>query len=157
MIKFFIFYGIMLIALFEFFYWADSPLAKQINDFQSNLTLGALKPFLKPGQLVGADIVISPTYRLIITQACNGLIPFFIFFAAVLATPTTWLNRLFWVFIGYVIFFIINITRLLLVTHYVTETPRNFQLSHDIFGNMLLMITGMILFFYYLKSSDFRF
>jgi len=147
----------MLIALFEFFYWMQSPLAAGINDFQTNLTLGVLEPFLKPDQLKGVDIIISPRYKLIITQACNGLIPFLIFFAAVLAFPSSWANRIFWIVVGYITFFVINIVRLLIVTYYVTKTPRNFEMSHDIYGNMLLMVTGMILFYLYLRSSRFRF
>lgn len=147
----------MLIALFEFFYWMQSPLATDINNFQTNLTLGVLDPFLKRGQLNGVDIIISPRYKLIITQACNGLIPYLIFLAAVLAFPSSWANRVFWAFVGYVTFFVVNIMRLLLVTYYVTKTPRNFEMSHDIYGNLLLMITGTVLFYLYLRGSRFRF
>jgi exosortase/archaeosortase family protein len=149
-------YFLFLVILFVFFYAPTSILSIAVNYAQTNITLFALDIFLKPKQLEGIDIWINPHYKIIISQACNGIIPILFLWASILAYPSTWQHKIFWMLLGYVVFFIVNIIRILLVV-YVTqegEGKNEFHWSHDLVGNSLLMITGLILFVSFIRSSS---
>jgi exosortase/archaeosortase family protein len=153
--KFLLIYLFALALLFVLFYADTSILSRVLNDTQSSLTLMMLEPFLKPGQLQGIDIIISPYYKIIITQACNGMVPILFYFAAILAYPSRlWVKPL-WMGAGYLIFTLVNVLRILIVVHFVEQKGGrdNFYLAHDIFGNALLMIVGLGLFILFIKCS----
>jgi exosortase/archaeosortase family protein len=153
--KFVLFYLLALVLLFALFYAETNILSRILNNAQTSLTLMMLEPFLKPGQLQGIDIIISPLYRIIITQACNGMIPILFYFAAIVAYPSKlWVKPL-WMAAGYLIFTLVNILRILIVVHFVEQKRGrdNFFLAHDIFGNALLMTVGLGLFMLFIRSS----
>lgn len=150
--RFIAFYFIFLGGLFVLFY---APISQMINDVQTNLTLKALDFFLKPEQIKGIDIWINPQYKIIITKACNGIIPILFSYAAILAYPASTIHKILWMFLGYILFFVVNIVRILWVV-FVTqhgEGQADFYWSHDIAGNILLMITGLGLFIVFIKTS----
>jgi len=148
-------YFLFLAILFTFFYAPTTALASIVNDTQSNLTLFFLDIFLKPDQLQGIDIWINPQYKIIINQACNGIIPILFLVASILAYPSAFLHKILWILIGYVVFSIVNVIRILLVV-YATEHGEGqgeFYWSHDLVGNALLMLTGLGLFVLFIKTS----
>ena len=118
--RFIAFYFIFLGGLFVLFYAPTSQISQSVNELQTNLTLKALNFFLEPEQLKGIDIWINPFYKIIITKACNGIIPILFLYASILAYPTSFRHKLFWIFLGYILFFIINIVRILWIT-FVTQ------------------------------------
>jgi len=126
-----------------------------LNEGQTKLTLFFLDMFLEPNQLKGIDIWINPHYKIIINQACNGMIPILFLFAAILAYPSGSLHKLLWMFIGYILFSLLNVIRILLVVYFVEgEGGRgNFYWSHDLLGNSLLMLLGLGLFIAFIKTS----
>lgn len=138
--------------LFALLYWDLSPVAEFLNHYQTKLTLYFLDLGLAKGQLNGIDILVNPHYKIIITKACNGMIPILILFASILAYPVDWVHKLWWAIIGYVALTVINIARLLMVAHFVKEQP-DFPLYHDLFGNLLLMVAGLLLFYLFLKGT----
>ena len=152
--RFIALYFLFLGGLSALFYAPTSEIAIGINRTQTALTLEVLQWFLRPEQLAGIDIWITPYYKIVITQACNGLIPIFFYYASILAYPSSIKAKLVWMLLGYVLFFIVNIIRILLVV-YVTENGEgqgDFYWSHDLLGNTLLMITGLGLFIAFIKS-----
>ena len=156
--KFVLLYLLALALLFVLFYADTSMLSRVLNDTQSALTLMMLEPFLKPGQLQGIDITISPYYKIIITQACNGMIPILFYFAAIVAYPSRlWVKPL-WMGAGYLIFTLVNVVRILIVVHFVEQKGGrdNFYLAHDIFGNLLLMVVGLGLFILFIRQTRVR-
>jgi exosortase/archaeosortase family protein len=149
-------YFLFLVLLFTFFYAPTSAVSTLLNEGQTKLTLFFLDMFLAPEQLKGIDIWINPHYKIIINQACNGVIPILFLFASILAYPSTWGHKIVWMSIGYVLFSVANVWRILLVV-YVTQTgegQREFYWSHDLVGNTLLMITGLGLFISFIKTSS---
>jgi exosortase/archaeosortase family protein len=133
-------------------YWDLSPVAEFVNHYQTKLTLYFLEMGLEKGQLQGIDIWINPHYKVIVTKACNGTIPILVLLAAILAYPIDWVHKLWWAVIGYLVLTTINIIRLLMVAHFVKVQP-DFPLYHDLFGNILLMITGLLLFYLFLRGT----
>jgi len=149
-------YFLFLAVLFTFFYLPISPVAHFLNQVQTDLTLVLLDYFLKPGQLQGIDIMINAQYKIIINQACNGLIPFFFLSASILAYPADAVYKVLWIFGGYLIFTMVNVMRILLVVYCVEQEGgrENFYWSHDIMGNMLLLLVGLGLFIAFIRNSS---
>lgn len=126
-----------------------------LNELQTQATLYALTLFLEPGQIQGIDILISPKYKLIINRSCNGMIPILFLYAAILAYPTALLHKIVWMIIVYLFYFVSNVLRILLVVYSVTsEGGRdNFYWSHDLMGNSILIVVGLVLFIGFIKTS----
>ncbi len=137
------------------FYSETSILASLVNEQQTKLTLFLLDMFLPPEQLQGIDIWINPQYKIIINQACNGIIPILFLFASILAYPSTLWYKIFWMSLGYIIFSLVNVFRILLVVYFVEQEggQENFYWSHDLVGNVLLMSVGLGLFIAFIKLS----
>lgn len=148
-------YAFFLLLLFGLFYAPFVPVASVLNQMQTALTLRGLDLFLEPGQLQGIDIIINPHYKIIINQACNGMIPILFLWASILAYPAPLQHKLLWLIVGYVVFTVVNIVRILFVVFFVgQEAGRgNFYWSHDIVGNALLMLTGLGLFVTFIKRA----
>ena len=154
--KFIALYFLFLALLFTFFYADTSVISNTLNEGQTELTLYGLKLFLDPGQLQGIDIWINPHYRIIINQACNGMIPILFLWASILAYPSGIWHKIFWMSIGYFVFSLVNVFRILLVVHFVEqpEGQSNFYWSHDLVGNAILMVVGLGLFIAFIKTAN---
>ena len=127
-----------------------------MNEKQTKLTLFFLNIFLPSEQLQGIDIWINPHYKIIINHACNGIIPILFLFASILAYPSRLWHKIVWLTIGYVIFSLVNVFRILLVVSFVEQEgggKENFYWSHDLIGNALLMSVGLGLFIIFIKLS----
>ncbi len=148
-------YFLFLGLLFTLFYADTSSLSIFLNTKQTKITLFFLDIFLAPNQLVGIDIIINPHYKIIINQACNGMIPILFLFASILAYSSSIIHKVIWMSIGYILFNIVNILRILLVVHFVEGEggKENFYWSHDLLGNALLMILGVVLFIIFIKTA----
>jgi exosortase/archaeosortase family protein len=149
-------YFLFIALLFTLFYVETSMFSVMLNEGQTKLTLLLLDLFLKPEQLKGIDIWINPSYKIVITQACNGMIPILFFFASALAYPSSITHKVVWMVFGYVLFSVVNVLRILLVV-FVTESGKgqqDFYWSHDLLGNTLLLMTGLGLFVTFIKTSS---
>ncbi len=148
-------YFLFLVILFTFFYADTSVVSQFLNEGQTRLTLFFLDVFLDPGQLKGIDIWINPNYRIIINQSCNGMIPILFLFASILAYSSSILHKVLWMLIGYILFSIVNVLRILMVVYSVEgEGGRgNFYWSHDLLGNSILMMVGLGLFIIFIKTA----
>ncbi len=153
--RFVLLYFLFLGLLFGLFYAPTSVVSTLLNEGQTRLTLWGLSLFLDPGQLKGIDIWINPHYKIYISQACNGMIPILFLFAAILAYPATLWHKIVWMLIAYLLYSAINVVRLLWVVYATTHGrgQAEFWWSHDIVGNMMLMVTGLLLFVAYIKTG----
>jgi len=153
--RFMVLYFLFLALLFVLFYAPTTELSLSLNEIQNRWTLTALDYFLQPEQLKGIEIWVNPHYKIVITQACNGMIPILFLFASILAYPSSIKHKIAWMIVGYVVFFMVNIARILWVV-YITQNGEghgDFHWSHDIVGNILLLCTGVGLFFTYIKTA----
>jgi exosortase/archaeosortase family protein len=153
--RFIALYFLFLAILFTLFYADTNIFSTMLNEGQSTLTLMLLNLFLDPGQLKGIDIWINPNYKIIINQACNGMIPILFLFASILAYPSSLWHKTVWMGTGYIVFSLVNVLRILMVVHFVEqkEGQGNFYWSHDFVGNALLMGVGLGLFIAFIKTA----
>ena len=156
--KFLIAYPFWFLILFGLFYWGRfwdlSPIGKVIDTFHRDFIMQVLDSTLI-NKIIGYEIVISPKFRIVITPECNGLVPYYIYLAAVLAYPMEWLCRLKWAILGYFTFMVANLIRLVGVTNVVNDFGESsFYYVHDVAGNVLLIVVGSILFLFYLRGCN---
>ena len=141
-------------GLFLLLYLDTNPLSHWLNETQRTLLLEQLRLFLGPERIDGIDILAHPRFRIYITQACNGLIPFYLYLAAILAFPASWKRRVLWGVLGYLVISAVNLLRLLFVTAMVERSPDNFPWAHDLLGNLMLMAVGLGLFLLFIRRRN---
>lgn len=153
--RFITLYFLFLVIFFTFFYADTSVVSTFLNEGQTKLTLFFLDIFLEPEQLKGIDIWINPNYRIIINQSCNGMIPILFLFSSILAYSSSMRHKVLWMFIGYVLFSVVNVLRILMVVYSVEKEGGrgNFYWSHDLLGNSILMMVGLGLFIVFIKTA----
>ena len=152
--KFLLLYWSMTALFFALFYWDISPIATLINPIQTDFIAWLTSLTLEDRLIDGHSILISKYYHLVIEKACNGLIPYLFFMASVVAFPSTWMHKLKWAVIGYVVLTSINIFRIWMITQLVLDEVGNFSLAHDMIGNVLLIFTSLLLFILFVKSRN---
>ena len=157
--RFLISYFFWFLTLFGIFYWGKywdlSNIGKIIDNAIRSQIMDILRVFIDNKIVNNYEIVINPLYRVVITPECNGLIPYFIYLAGVLAYNSKLTTKILWAVIGYIIFFIVNIIRLVIVTTVVSSYGSDkFFLIHDIGGNLLLIVVGLTMFKTFLKVAD---
>ncbi|HFU75247.1 MAG TPA: hypothetical protein ENK66_03275 [Arcobacter sp.] len=150
--KFLLTYWLGIILLFVLFYWEGSPLSLLINSFQTNLTSLLTSFSLSEGMVLGNKIFITDRYALVIEHSCNGMIPYLFFLASIIAFPADNTHKLKWAIMGYLVISSVNIFRIWLITQFVMTEKTNFTLAHDYIGNTLLIFTGLLLFFLFIKT-----
>lgn len=150
--KFLLTYWVGTLLLFLLFYSDYSPFSAFVNGFQTTITSLLTSLSLEEGMVLGNRIFITQGYTLVIEHSCNGMIPYLIFLASILAFPADPSHKLKWAFMGYVIISSINIFRIWLITQFVKQEQNNFSLAHDYIGNTLLVLTGLILFIVFIKT-----
>ena len=150
--KFLLTYWIGIALLFGLFYWDLSPLSLTINNQQTNFSTFLTSLTLADTMMDGHRIIISDHYALVIEKACNGMIPYLFFLASIIAFPSTLIHKVKWAIMGYLFISAMNIFRIWFVTQLVLEERNNFSLAHDYIGNGLLIVTGLLLFTWFVKS-----
>lgn len=149
-------YFFFLALLFALLYPDFSPLAVTVNEQQTGLTLYLLDLCLPTGMLNGIDILINPHYKIIITKACNGIIPVLFLFASLLAYPAFLRHKALWMLIGYTALTLINTGRILLVVYIVHNYngKEDFSWAHDFIGNFILLVSGLTLFLMFIHTTS---
>ena len=92
-------------------------------------------------------LLLANGMNLRIVHECNGLTPFLLFLAAVLAYPTFWKNKVVWAIFGYIVLLIINVMRMLLITLVVLDHPDLFHFAHNWVGRYSVGLLTLGLFF----------
>jgi exosortase/archaeosortase family protein len=150
--KFLLSYWLGIALLFGVFYWDLSPLSSMINSLQTNLTAYFTSLTLVDGMMDKHRILINSHYSLVIEKACNGMIPYLFFLASIIAFPSTLIHKVKWAVMGYIFISFMNVFRIWFVTELVLQERQNFSLAHDYLGNGLLIVTGLLLFTWFVKS-----
>ena len=152
--NFLFYYWLGLALMFGLFYWDYSPVSLLINNIQTNITAYITSLSLAEGMMDEHHIFITEHYSLVIEKACNGMIPYLFFIASIIAFPSTLIHKVKWALMGYLFIMSINVFRIWFVTQFVMIERENFSLAHDLLGNGLLILTGLILFTSFIKTRN---
>ena len=125
----------------------------EIIELQQRVTLYLLRLFLEPGQIERTDIVISPHFRLYITNTCTGLPAILFYLAALIAYPASIRHKVLWFLVGYGLITLLNIARILFIVYLVKIDIDAFELAHDVVGNAAMGIAVLLLFILFVRSS----
>ncbi len=115
------------------------PATVWLEQMTASLEYHMIRPFT-------SDVVVSDTilsfkgFEVIIVEECTGIYEAFIYGAAVLSFPTTWIKKGIGVGVGVPILYVINLARiavLLLVGHY---QPGLFEFMHLYFWQVTLVV-----------------
>ena len=150
--RFLLSYWLGIALLFGIFYWDLSPISLYINNQQTDLTAYLTSLTLADGMMDKYRILINSHYALVIEKACNGMIPYLFFLASIIAFPSTVMHKVKWAIFGYLFILVMNVFRIWFVTQLVLDKRQNFSLAHDYLGNGLLIVTGLLLFTWFVKS-----
>jgi len=152
--QFLLLYWVGTLLLFALFYWDLSPFASFINEFQTNVTVFLTSLTLPHDRMQGYHILINNHYSLVIEKACNGMIPYLFFLASIMAFPATWVHKIRWAVGGYITITLVNILRIWIITQMVIKETHDFSLAHDYLGNILLVLTALVLFVLFVKTKN---
>ena len=150
--KFLLSYWLGIAVLFSIFYWEVSPVSLLVNNQQTDITTYFTSLTLADEMMDKYRILINTHYSLVIEKACNGMIPYLFFLASIIAFPSSLLHKLKWAVMGYIFISFMNVFRIWFVTQMVLHERQNFSLAHDYLGNGLLILTGLLLFTWFVKS-----
>ena len=154
--RFVLSYFLFLGLLFGLFYAPIWIVSDRVNEAQTHLTLFLLNLFLEPHQLIDHIIHIHSHYSIRIDKACNGMIPILFLFGSIMAYPSKVKPKIIWMSVGYVMYNIVNVGRILLVV-FITQNGKghaDFYWSHDLIGNILLMGSGLLFFIGFIKRGS---
>ena len=156
--RFLIAFPVWLLILFGLFYWgrfwSHSPIGEYLDSLIRSIIMPILDALLD-SPIIGYDIIINPHYKVVITPECNGLIPFLMISAAIIAFSCSIKRKVIWVLASAAIFFVVNIFRLYIVAIVVKRYGSEyFYYIHDIGGNLILVVTGALIFLRYIRGCD---
>ena len=139
--------------LFSLIYFEHLSPFYFIHTFQTEATIHItdlwINYFHIPVHLVGNTVIFQHGLELRILNACNGLTPFILYLAAILAYPTLYKQKIIWFLGGMVILLTLNMFRIMLITIYVVDVPDGFNCAHNIVGRYSIGTSALLLFYYF--------
>ena len=108
MLWFFLRYIVWVTLLYLLFFIDDFSPFYVVNTLQTELTIYLTATWIDffkiPVEMLGNTVYLDNGFDIWIFDECNGLTAFLLFGAAIIAYPTLWKSRLFWLLEGYVFF-----------------------------------------------------
>lgn len=121
------------------------------NEWQTQLTISITRlwvEWLHLPILIQADtLILANKMHLQILHECNGLTPYLLYLAAILAYPTDSKSKIVWLLIGYVAVMLINTVRMLGITLVVIDHPDLFDFVHDWIGRYGVGFLTILMFY----------
>lgn len=137
------------------FFEAFSPFF-MINQLQTDLIVNLTWLWVDilelPIRIQDNTLILANGMNLRIVHDCNGLTPFLLYLAAILAFPVNWKHRLIWGVLGYIALLVINVIRMLLITLVVLDHPELFHFAHDWVGRYSVGLLTLGLFFLFTSN-----
>jgi len=143
--------AVLVLMLFE--YVDFTGLSEMLNRWQTQITLYGISYFIDASYISSDMLIVSSQLKLQITQACNGMLPFFFYLAGVAASRTSLWEKLLWSIIGYVVITIANVGRIVSVYYLSKTDPTWFDPAHHVAGNLLMVSVVMALLLLFFKKA----
>ena len=102
-----------------------------------------------PVTLAGNTVIFEHGLELMILNECNGLTPFILYLAAILAYPTRYAIKIKWFIGGMIVLLTLNMLRIILITLIVTVYPDSFDCAHNVVGRYSIGAITLYLFYFF--------
>ncbi len=136
-------YLLFFIDSFSPFYW--------VNTLQTELAIYLTSTWIDlfeiPVEMIGNTVYLGNGFEIWIFDECNCLKSFLLFGSAIIAYPTLWKSRLFWLLEGYIILVILNAIRIDAVIYFTMLDANFFHISHNLIGRYSTILLTLSLFF----------
>ncbi len=124
-----------------------------ITELQTDATIYVTKLWIElfhiPVVLTGNTMTFNHGLELRILNECNGLTPFILYLAAILAYPTRYAAKINWFIGGMIILLTLNFIRIVLITQLVIVYPESFDWAHNIVGRYSIGAITLYLFYFF--------
>ena len=122
-----------------------------ITELQTDATIFItdlwINSFDIPVTLAGNTVIFTHGLELMILNECNGLTPFILYLAAILAFPTRYPTKAVWFLGGMILLLTLNMLRIILITLYVIDYPEGFECAHNLVGRYSIGAITLYLFY----------
>lgn len=144
-------FAIWSLLLIGLIYFEDYSPFYFINELQTDATIFAtdfwIRHFDIPVRLEGNTVIFEHGLHLLLLNECNGLTPFILYLAAILAYPTRYVIKTSWIFGGMIVLLTLNMVRIVLITLLVIVYPDSFEWAHNIVGRYSIGAVALYLFY----------
>ncbi len=151
MLWFFIRYISWVTLLYLLFFIESFSPFYGVNVWQTDLTIYLtywwIQLFEIPVEMLGNTVYLDHGFDIWIFDECNGLTPYLLFGTAIIAYPTLWKSKLFWLLEGYAIIVVLNAIRIDAVVYFTMIDANYFHLSHNLIGRYSTILLTLSLFF----------
>ena len=149
-------FAIWSLLLIGLIYFKDYSPFYFITEFQTNMTIYVTKLWIElfhiPVTLTGHTMTFRHGLELRILNECNGLTPFILYLAAILAYPTRYAAKINWFVGGMIVLLTLNFVRIVLITLFLIIYPESFDIAHNIVGRY--SIGAITLYLFYLFTTQ---
>jgi exosortase H (IPTLxxWG-CTERM-specific) len=98
------------------------------------------------------SLIISPQFSVSILNVCNGLEATAIFFATVLAFPTSLKSKLIGIAIGYPLIFFINLIRIITLFVIGFKLPNIFETAHYYYAQAFVILATIAIWLFWVSK-----
>lgn len=151
-------YALWASLLFALVYFEGFSPLFFLGELQTELTAfltgQGIALFSMPVHMQGHALVFEHGMKLFIVRECSGLATIVLFWAAVLAFPTTPGSKAAWLFIGYAVLTMLNLVRILAVAYGVSFDPGSLGWAHDIAGRYGMGLLTLALFWIFTLRTE---
>lgn len=141
------------LLLFGLIYFKDYSPFYFINELQTDATIFVTQLWISlfdiPVKLDGNIVIFEHGLRLLILNQCNGLTPFILYTAAMIAYPTRYSIKTKWFLGGMFLLLSLNMLRIIMITLVVVNFPDSFEWAHNIVGRYVIGIVTLYLFYFF--------
>jgi len=141
------------LLLFGLLYFKTFSPLYFLNTLQTDATIFItqewIRYFVIPVTLQGNTVIFEHGLELMILNECNGLTPFILYLAAMLAYPTRYIIKIRWFIGGMIVLLTLNMLRIILITLYVIIDPLSFKCAHNIIGRYSIGAITLYLFYFF--------
>lgn len=146
-------FAVWSLLLIGLIYFKDYSPFYFLNELQTDATIYMTDIWIKyfdiPVILAGNTVVFEHGLRLRILNECNGLTPFILYLAAILAYPTRYAIKTKWFIGGMIVLLTLNMVRIIMITLLVIVYPDSFDCAHNIVGRYSIGAITLYLFYFF--------
>ncbi len=148
-------FALQIIVFYVFYFnsWFQTNVLSSVINVYASLS-GKLLNLLGQQTSVSGDTISSSQFSVGIKQGCDAAEPMALFVAGILAFPSAVKKKVYGLFIGLAILFILNLIRIISLYYIGARYPELFDTMHLEVWQVIFIIIAMALWFFWLRSGQ---